>query len=767
MCPACGAANAEDAKFCGSCGAALAASCARCGRMNPPDASYCNECGAALATPALHRTFSSPQVYTPLPLAEKIRAGRSEIEGERKQITVLFADVAGFTAIASTLDPEEIHAIMRRAFTIMLEEVHRYEGTVSQFLGDGMLALFGAPIAHEDHAQRAIRAALGIQSALEGYRQELSTRGIDFRVRIGLNSGPVVVSSVGVDLTMNYLAVGNTVNLASRMQNLAPTGSVVISEDTYRLVAGYFECHSMGPQDVKGKTEPIAVYEVLAPGRPRSRVDVHADEGLGPFVGRHAELDVLVGRFDQARSSSGQVVFISGEAGLGKSRLIHEFRRRLADQDVTWLVGRCSSYGTEVPYLPVIDLLKDGFEIEESDGAREIADKLRTGLADMAVAPEHVPYLGYLLSAEIDDVSVTEGDPQLRKARIFEALRAVLLAAAADRPLVIVVEDLHWMDRLSMEVISFIVDVVPEHPVLLLMTHRSDWDAPLGERPYFSTIDLRSLSEPESARVAGATLGVEGLPQELADLIFRKAEGNPFFVEEVAKSLHEAGAIRRSNSHLVLAAPLEEIFVPDTVQDVIMARLDRLPEEPRRALQTASVIGREFTARLIDRTAALGGRNESLLELKSVELIFERSLYPELAYMFKHALTHDVAYTSLLLERRRVLHGIVGDAIEDLYADRLVEHYESLAHHFEHAERWDEAFSYLVRSGEKSLAAFSAVQAVKFFERALSIAAHADLGPGSTDPRPPWARASPVPAFSVERERAQLRGDARGGRCHR
>lgn len=729
MCPACGATNTEDARFCGSCGAALAASCARCGRMSPPDSDFCNGCGAALATPTLLDTFASPQGYTPPRLAEKIRAGRSAIEGERKLITVLFADVAGFTAISSTLDPEETHEIMQRAFAIMLEEVHRYEGTVSQFLGDGMLALFGAPIAHEDHAQRAVRAALGIQSALEGYRQELDSRGIDFRIRIGLNSGLVVVASVGVDLTMNYLAVGDTVNLASRMQTLAPTGSVVISEDTYRLVAGYFECRSMGPQEVKGKTEPIDVYEVLAPGRSRSRVDVHAEEGLGPFVGRRAELDALAERASQARLSSGQVVFISGEAGLGKSRLIHEFRRGLEGEDVTWLVGRCSSYGTEVSYLPVIDLLKDGFEIEESDNGPEIADKLEAGLADLSVDPEHVPYLRYLLSAEVGDISVAADDPQLRKARIFEALRAVMLAAAADRLLVIVMEDLHWMDRLSTEVISFIVDAVPEHQVLLLMTHRSEWDSRFGERPYFSRIDLRSLSEPESARVAGAALGVEGLPPELTDLIFRKAEGNPFFVEEVAKSLQEIGAIRRSNSHLVLAKPLEEIFVPDTVQDVIMARLDRLPEGPRRALQTASVIGREFTARLIDRTAALGGRDDSLVELKAVELIYERSLYPELAYMFKHALTHDVAYTSLLLERRKTLHGVVADAIEDLYQDRLVEHYETLAHHYEQAERWDKAFEYLVKSGEKSLAAFSPAQAVGFFGRTLAIAARTDASP--------------------------------------
>jgi class 3 adenylate cyclase/tetratricopeptide (TPR) repeat protein len=674
-----------------------------------------------LAASTLDGEFASPESYTPDQLADKIRAARSAIEGERKLITVLFADVAGFTAISSKLDPEDTHAIMQRCFGLMLDQVHRYEGTVSQFLGDGMLALFGAPIAHEDHAQRAIYAGLEIQEALTSYQKELSARGIDFRVRIGLNSGPVVVGNVGADLTMNYQAVGDTVNLASRMQTLAPPGSVVISDQTYHLVEGYFECRAMGPQLVKGKEDPIPVYEVLARGPSRSRVDVHAQLGLGPYVGRRAELDALAARWDLARRGEGQVAFVSGEAGLGKSRLVHEFRHRSEDHDFTWITGRCSSYGVEVSYLPIVDMLRDGFRLETTDSDAEIATKLEAGLQRNGVDPSHLPYLRHLLSVEPDTSPVFADDPQLRKAKIFEALRDVVIGAANTRPVVLVIEDLHWMDPVSTEVLSYVIEHLKDHPILLIATHRSEWVPRFGERSFFTRIDLVSLTETETASVAGAALGVDELPSELTDLVFQKAEGNPFFVEEVAKSLLEAGAIRRSGPHLVLGRPIEEIFVPDTVQDVIQARLDRLPDDARRALQTASVIGREFTARLVDRAAALGGRDDPLTELKDVELIYERSLYPELAYMFKHALTHDVAYASLLLERRKLLHGVVADAIVELYGDRLTEHDESLAHHYERAERWSEALAYLVRSGEKALAAFAPAQAVSFLERALMI----------------------------------------------
>jgi class 3 adenylate cyclase/tetratricopeptide (TPR) repeat protein len=732
-CPSCATENPDGAKFCGSCGAALAATCPACGHRNAPGTSFCTECGTPLATTE-QRSFASPEDYTPDELAAKIRSGRTEIEGERKLITVMFADVAGFTSLSEHLDPEETHAIMNRCFDLMLDEVHRYEGTVSQFLGDGMLALFGAPIAHEDHAQRAVRASLGIQSALTGYREDMKhERGIDFRMRIGLNSGPVVVGNIGADLAMTYTAVGDTVNLAQRMETLAAPGSVLVSEHTHRLIEGYFVTSDLGEQAVKGKEEPVRVYEVLRPVRWRSRVDVYADRGLAPFVGRDRDIDALLTAIGATEAGNGGVVVIRGEAGIGKSRLLYEARGRLDTDEVTWLVGRCISYGAGTPYLPIIDLVKDAFGIDETDSEEEVARKV-----DSSASASAAPYLRHLLAVDAGDESILTMDPQLRKAKTFEALRDLALTAAEVRPQVLVIEDLHWIDQASVEFLSYVADYVPEHKILLVLTHRPDWEQPLGVRPSFVHIDLQTLSESETATVTDALLGAHGMPDELQELVFAKAEGNPFFVEEVTRSLLETGVLRRVNSAYALARPVDEIHVPDTVQDVIMARIDRLPEEPRRAIQTAAVIGREFTVRLLERIAHLQGdeADDRLRELRAVELIYERSLYPELVYMFKHALTHDVAYESLLVTRRRALHRLVATAVEELYADRLAEHYETVAFHAEQGEAWEQAFTYLVLSGSKALGAYAPAQAVEFFDRALTLVDRGDVRVGPADTIP-------------------------------
>ncbi len=738
-CPACDAESPPAAKFCMGCGAALAATCATCGHPNPPGARFCTECGGPLAAsarpvPPADQPSASPRSYTPKHLAEKILQSRAALEGERKQVTALFADVVGSTELAERLDPEDVQTLMRRCFDLMLEQVHRYEGTVAQFTGDGILALFGAPIAHEDHAQRAVRAALAIQHALRAYRRELQEQhGLDFQMRIGLNSGPVVVGTIGTDLNMTYTALGDTVNLAERVQGLAEPGSVVISQQTQRLVGGYFVTRDLGEHRVKGKAEAVGVHEVLRPSRWRSRLDVYAEHGLSPLIGRERDLETLREKFKLARAGQGQVVLVSGDPGIGKSRLLYELKRRLEGEALTWLEGRCIAYGRDTPYLPLIDILKASFEIAEADGEAAIVRKLeRATMAMGGAVVAGLPYLKFLLSVDPGDAAVASMDAQLRKACSFEALRTLTLAGAAIRSLVLVVEDLHWIDRLSEEFLSYLADVLPEHPILLLLTYRPGYEHPFGERPHVVEVRLSNLSAPETAALAEGMLDVERLPEELQRLIAARAEGNPFFVEEIVKSLLEAGAIRREDSRYVLAKPVAEIHVPDTIQDVIMARLDRLEEEPKRALQTAAVIGREFAVRLLERTAELQGRTEAYLrELKAVELVFERSLYPELAYMFKHALTHDVAYQSLLVARRKALHRVVGEAIEALYADRLAEQYETLAHHYERAEAWDKALEYLQKSGDKALAAFAPQQAISFYDRAIAVVERSerDLAP--------------------------------------
>ncbi len=745
QCSACGADNSPTAKFCAQCGSPATAACPACGHVNAPGGRFCTDCGASLFVPASSPAaplstppseaapaarFTSPRRYTPAHLAEKILTDRSAIEGERKLVTALFCDLVGSTGLAEALGPECMHDLLNRFFELALAEVHRFEGTLNQFLGDGFLALFGAPVAHEDHARRAALAALGIRRGLADLAGEMARQhGATMAVRMGLNTGLVVVGAIGDNLRMDYTAIGDTINVAARLQQHAEPGEILIGEATSRLASGYVRVEPLGQVELKGKSEPVVAYRLVGPGPRRSRVDVHAERGLSPLVGRERELQTLTERFAEARAGRGQVVFVSGDPGIGKSRLLHELRARLDDQEPTWLEGRCISYGQDISYLPIIDVLKDIFQIEESDDDAEIVRKAEAGaraLGDAAAAG--LPYLKFLLSVDPGDLSVGTMDPQLRKANIFEALRTLAEAGSAIRPLVIVLEDLHWVDRLSEEFISYLVEAVPRQRLLLVLTYRPGYVNPFGDQAFCTHLRLASLTESESAELARGMLEVESVPAELQRVVASKAEGNPFFVEEVLKSLVEVGAIRRSGAEYVLAKRIADIYVPDTIQDVIMARLDRLDEEPKRAIQTASVIGREFTVRLLDRTAALeGGLEGYLRELKEVELIYERALYPELAYMFKHALTHDVAYGGLLVARRKALHLLVGEAIEELYRDRLAEQYETLAYHYERAEAWDKALEYLQRSGEKAMAAFSPPQAATFYDRALAVVAKSGL----------------------------------------
>ncbi len=699
-CPSCQTENPASQKFCGECGTRLPVLCPSCGHANPQPQKFCGECGAQLVVPApivATSRFASPQQYTPKHLAEKILISRSALTGERKQVTVLFVDVVGSTAIAEKLDPEEMHRILDQAFELILEEIHEYEGTVTQFLGDGLMALFGAPVAHEDHAVRAVHAALGIQRAASEYGTRLrDQRGIEFKIRIGLNTGLVVVGAIGNDLRMDYTAIGDTTNLAARMQQHAAPGTVLLAEPTYRLIGGYFETRPVGPLTVKGKSVPIESYEVLVARRGRTRLDLAAERGLTPYFGRDRELHALSECFEKVKSGRGQVVFIVGEPGIGKSRLLFEFRRRLAEE-ATWLEGHCISFGRSIAFYPLIDLLKRNFGVEESDTEETIISKIERGVLLMGeeLRPT-LQYIRYLLSVDPGDAAVLSMDPQLRRGEIFEALRRLLLRAAELRPQVLIFEDLHWMDKATEESLQLIADSIAAIRVLLILTYRPDYHQPFGERTYHTRIAPDNLSTEATIQMAQAMLAAEKIPEEVKELIVKKAEGNPFFVEEVVKSLQEIGVLQHVGDGFVLAKRLDSIFVPDTIQDVIMARIDRLDEAPKKTLQLASVIGREFTRRLLDRLGELRGRHDELLKtLKAIELIHEKSIYPELAYMFKHALTHEVAYNSLLVQRRKELHGFIALAIEELYADRLGEQYEVLAYHFSKAEEWRQALEAL------------------------------------------------------------------------
>ncbi len=731
-CPSCGFDNPEGMNFCGRCGTKLTPCCPQCGFENPAGFAFCGKCGTSLtgqAPPPQPQPLAPrprvPQSYTPRHLAEKILTARSALEGERRQVTVLFADLAGFTTMAEQRDPEEVHQIMDHCFERITAEVHRFEGTINQYTGDGVMALFGAPIAHEDGPRRAVHAALGIQRALLEYGQELQAeRGLTLQMRIGINTGPVVVGKIGDDLRMDYTAVGDTTNLAARLQQNARPGSVIIGAATHRLVAGFFETLDLGEVAVKGRA-PSRAFEVLRPRGRRARLDVASERGLTPLVGRERELVTLLDRYREVKEGRGQVVFIAGDAGIGKSRLVLEFRRALAvaGEAATWLEGRCISFGQSIPFLPLIDQLRENFRIEEFDGEPEIIAKVEHGMRRMGELDAHIPYIRYLLAVDPGDPEVSAMDASARRKKLFDAALALPSRGASFRPLVLDFEDLHWIDTSTEEYLGVLMDSVAAVPLMLIATYRVGYTPPFGSRSFHTTLTLHRLSEADSLAMAGRVLGSEQFPEELKTALMTKAEGVPLFIEEVTKTLLDLGVLRRENGGYRLVKGLAEVNVPDTIQAIIMARLDRLGENGKRTVQLASVIGRQFLVRLLERISGLTGELEGLLrELKALEIVYEQGLLPEPAYIFKHAVIQDVAYQSLLVQRRKELHHAVGSAIEELFPDRLAEHYEELAHHFAQGEAWQKAMHYSALAGDRAAHAFANAEANKHFTRALQAA---------------------------------------------
>jgi class 3 adenylate cyclase len=543
------------ARFCGACGHRLATSPAPAER--PPSASP----SAALVAAASARAIAS---YTPKHLADKVLKARSAIEGERRQVTVLFADIAGFTSLAEGRDPEEVHQIVDRCFEAITAEVHRFEGTINQYTGDGVMALFGAPIAHEDSARRAVHAALGVQRAMRDLSREIEARqGPAIRMRIGLNTGPVVVGRIGDDLRMDYTAVGDTTNVAARIQQTARPGSVLVSESTLRAIGGFFETLDVGDQAVKGHA-PVRAHEVLRPRGRRSRLDAAIERGLTPLVGRARELDILRERFGEVLTGRGQVVFVAGEAGIGKSRLLLEFRRGLAEtsEDATWLEGQCVSFGQAIPFLPIVDQLRRNFGIEELDGEPEIIAKIEHGMRRMGGLDAQIPYLRYLLAVDPGDPRVAAVDAAARRSRILEAVRALSLAGAQIRPLVLVFEDLHWVDASSEEYLTSLMDAVASARILLVLTYRIGYAPPFGSRSFYTTLTLHALSDEDALAMAGGVLGSVDVPLELREALTAKAEGVPLHVEEVAKTLLDVGVLRRENGGYRLVRRLDEAGIP-------------------------------------------------------------------------------------------------------------------------------------------------------------------------------------------------------------
>jgi class 3 adenylate cyclase/tetratricopeptide (TPR) repeat protein len=664
--------------------------------------------------------LASPGSYTPKHLADRILTTRAALEGERKQVTVLFCDVVDSTRLAEQLDPEVMHEVMDRALQLMAEAVHRYEGTVNQFLGDGMMALFGAPVALEDHALRAVQAALATQETIAGFAEDLKCqRGVEMRLRIGLNTGVVVVGRIGDDLRMDYTAMGETTNLAARVQSLAEPGTVLITEATQQLVAGFVRSEPMGRVPIKGLTEPVEIHRVTGRRR-RTRLEVSAERGLSRLVGREQELSLLRDCFARARVGRGQMVGVVGEAGVGKSRLVHEFRASLADERITWLAGHCVAYGQGTPYLPVLEILRANFDVEEGDNPLQIEAKLRQGVRRLDPALEStLPFFRELLLLPADE-DFKKLDAKIKRHQTFESIRALTVAGSQRAPIVIVVEDLHWLDTTSAEYLAFLAESLAGLRVLVLTTQRPGPVPAWADKTYYTQIALDVLDAAAAGTIMQSVLSVTELPADLVPLVNAKAEGNPLFVEEITRSLLEHGVVVRAGGSARWAREARVEF-PERAQDIIRARIDRLVEPVKRTAQTAAVIGREFGLRLLAQVSGNAALTQFLDTLKHAELIHETRFFPEIEYIFKHAIIQDVVYQSILLRRRRELHGAIGRAIEALHADHIGERLEVLAYHFAHSDDRSQAVEYLVRAGDKATAAFAGREALAFYGQALEL----------------------------------------------
>jgi class 3 adenylate cyclase/tetratricopeptide (TPR) repeat protein len=727
-CSACGHGNRETAAFCESCGSRLAPTCSHCAAELRLGARFCDACGHAQATPATPSAVPAPQSSAAEHLAEKILAGRAGLEGERKQVTVLFADIVGSTALIEGRDPEDAQRLLDGAITVMMDAVRRYEGTVSRLMGDGLMALFGAPVAHEDHAVRACYAALAMQEGIAGYAEQARQRdGVEVGLRIGLNSGEVVVRVIADDLHLDYTALGQAVHLAARMEEIAAPGSIRLTTETLRLAEGFVEARPLGPMAVKGLSEPVQVAELVGVGAVRTRFQASAARGLTPFTGREIETAVVREALERAGAGRGQVVALVGEPGVGKSRLVWEVTQAAAAQGWAVLQADAAAHATAVPYLPVIDLLKQHCGIEPHDDADAVGSKVRRRLLafDPALEPV-IPSLLSLLDVPVEDVAWQALDPPGRRRQTLDGVQRLLLRQSQHQPLLLVVEDLHWIDSESPALLDELVDALPTARILLLVNYRPEYTHTWGGKTYYTQLRIDPLTHVGAEAFLDALLGDDPTIRPLKPPLIERTDGNPFFLEESVRSLVETEVLGGERGAYRLCGPVEAVRVPATVQAVLAARIDRLPPADKRLLQTASVIGKDVALALLRAVAQMpaDALRDGLARLQAAEFLYPVSLFPEPEYTFKHALTHEVAYGSLLQETRRVLHARIVDAVERLYADRLGEHVERLAHHALRGEEWERAVGYCQQAGRKAASRSALLEAATGFDQALVALEH-------------------------------------------
>jgi class 3 adenylate cyclase/tetratricopeptide (TPR) repeat protein len=739
QCFHCKSENQAEAKFCDQCGARLDSKCPSCGEANRGHAKFCQNCGGQLvanADPSAPKNSPSSSANAP-----PDSAPRASLDAERKQVTVLFADIRGSTSLIEKLDPEEVRKHFDPVLRIMMDAVHRYGGTVNQVLGDGVMALFGAPLAHQDHALRACYAALAMQAEMRrlAARAEVENRGA-IRIGVGINSGEVVVRSLTNDLNIDYSALGHTTHLAARMEEHAPGGAIMLTAATLREVEGYVEVKSVGALQVKGFSTAIDAFELTGATTARNRLQAAAARGLSRFVGREVEINLMRQTLTLSAGGRSQVFAVVGEAGMGKSRLVQHFLNHGVTAEWRVLEAPSVSYGKATLYLPMISLLRDYFALAESSApdivrrkVAELALQLNPALSD-AIAPI-LSLLDALpngqsdgataqLSAEISRFAALE--PQERRRCTFAALTRLFLTESQKQPLLLIFEDLHWIDSETHEFLDALVEHLAQGRIFLLVNYRPGFIHSWADRKDYTRLRLNPLPPTGADELLDSLLGGDGEMASLKAILIKRTEGNPFFLEESVRSLAEAGVLLGSRGNYRAAVRIESVRIPNKVQTVLAERIDRLARAEKQLLQTAAVIGVTVPVRLLRAVAGLAEDelHALLANLHAAEFLHESKLFPELEYKFSHALSNEVAYGALLKERRAELHAQIFHALESMAGEKPHEDVETLAHHAFRGELWNEAAVYLQQSGGKAMTHSAFGEALASYERAFEALAH-------------------------------------------
>ncbi len=711
QCPECHVENREGRRYCAKCAAPLYAACPECGFRNEPDEEFCGGCAKALA--------ASPVSSTDTELS------RDTSEPERRQVTVMFCDLVGSTILAEQLDPEELCEFLAQYQETCAQVIHRYEGHIARYVGDGLLVCFGYPQAHEDDPQRAVRTGLGIVAAIKDLDAKLNGSGMDLAVRIGITTGVVVIGDIGSgERREEDAVVGETPNLAARLQELAEPNTVLIGASTHRLVEGLFDCDGLGAQDLKGFSRAVNAFRVRAEANAASRFEAAAQRGLTPLIGRESEIGLLMHRWELAKGGEGQVVLLSGEAGIGKSRILRAFRDRLASELHNRVLCYGSPYHQNSALYPIIDQIERGLRFAKEDSVTKRLDKLEAVLCDLDLSVhDFAPLLASLLSLESGGrYSPLALEPKQLKRNTLEALGEVYEAMASQGPVLMVIEDMHWIDPSTRELVSMLIERLQFCSIFLLITCRPEFEPALGAHTHVTRFSLNRLSRKECASMIAKVARDKVLPEQVLDQIIAKTDGVPLFLEEFTKTVLESNLLDDAHDRYTLSGTLKELEIPTSLQDSLMARLDRLASGKEIA-QLGAVIGREFSYQLLAAVSQLPDDElqGALNRLIQSELIFRRGTPPDATYMFKHALVQDVAYQSLLRTKRQRYHQRIAKVLEGQFPETADMEPEMLARHYTEAQLAEPAIGYWYKAGQLAREHSGNVEAIAHFTEGLGL----------------------------------------------